>query len=612
MDIIYTDGQLNDLGILDCVRLDYDTAGEMDYILEMATEDAKLEENSMWYVIGEEYMGIVEATTCDSSTDNVTYSGTNTRGILKKRVLDNKRIETVSGSFQEIVDGWLERCGLTGLFIVEETELEIGMYNLPAFSTVYDALIGILETENALPMFTIGSDKKVHIEADMRRDLSDEIQYTGNNSYSFTIEKQFNAVNHLIMYSQEEDGTVYSIDLFTDENGGVQNYATKRIPLQDSDYIRNKSKQVIKGNNERTLAIARDLELVENFKLLTAAPKDWKQTYDNYYEQVESEDGQTDYQPVEGISNPVFSVMKRKPEDWSTGYSNYYIHSGSTMHEDDFSNVPANTRTSYKKLAKQPADWAKNWNVYFESYNDGTQTLYRDVTGISYNRYVLMTSKPSDWSENYGSYYQIGAIYKKNSARYTKTPKWKKNTYYKYNVDTEKYTLIKKKPENWNKTDWKNAYTKTGTGYVSVNGKKAPTWKKNKYYIQQQMEKAPKFVTNKYYYKYTEITSAPTWQSGYYWSKLDLLTAPVWTGGKYYQKVIDHYAPMVAEGIELLKEYSPSQTATMVIEDYEVRIGDTVGCVDTRSGIAINEEVTNIIYKVDGGEESYDYTIGGK
>ena len=79
----------------------------------------------------------------------------------------------------------------------------------------------------------------------------------------------------------------------------------------------------------------------------------------------------------------------------------------------------------------------------------------------------------------------------------------------------------------------------------------------------------------------------------------------------YYEKVIDHYAPMVAEGIEMLKGYSPSQTATMIIEDYEVRIGDTVGCVDTRSGIAINEEVTNIIYKVDGGEESYDYTIGG-
>lgn len=611
MDIIYTDGQLNDIGILDCVKLDYDTAGDMDYVLEMATEDASLEENSMWYVIGEEYLGIVEAVKCDSASDTVTYSGTNTRGILKKRSLSNNHIKVVAGNFQEIATEWLEQSGLSGLFMVEETELEIGLYMMPAFATVYDAIMGILETENALPMFTVGSDRKVHIEAGLRRDMSDEIQYTGNNAYSFAIEKQYNAINHLLLHSQEEDGTVYAIHLFTDQNGGVQDYATKDIPLEDSDYILDTSMQVISGNNERTLAVETDLELVENFKLMQAAPGDWKQTYDNYYQQVEKSDGQIDYDPVEGISNPVFSIMTRQPEDWETGYANYYIHSGSTMSEEDFSNVSANTRTAYKPLERQPEDWATNWGVYFESYNDGTQTIYKDAEGVSYNKYVLMTSKPTDWNTNYGNYYKVGAVYKKNTDRYSKTPTWKAKTYYKYNSSTGTYSLISKKPSNWNKTGWRNAYTRNGTGYVRITDRKAPTWAKNKYYIQQQNQKAPTWVNGKYYYKFTEITSAPEWREKYYWSKLDLLTAPVWTGGMYYEKVIDHYAPMVAEGIEMLKGYSPSQTATMIIEDYEVRIGDTVGCVDTRSGIAINEEVTNIIYKVDGGEESYDYTIGG-
>lgn len=69
---------------------------------------------------------------------------------------------------------------------------------------------------------------------------------------------------------------------------------------------------------------------------------------------------------------------------------------------------------------------------------------------------------------------------------------------------------------------------------------------------------------------------------------------------------------MIESAIQELEEQSESQKAEMTITDFDCRIGDVVGCVDSRSGIEICEEVTNIIFKVKDGLEEYGYTIGGK
>ena len=72
MELIYTDKDFVDVGIVDCVSLDYDCAGNKDFELTVETGGSGIEKRSRWYAIGTEYMGIVESVAADSEEDNVT------------------------------------------------------------------------------------------------------------------------------------------------------------------------------------------------------------------------------------------------------------------------------------------------------------------------------------------------------------------------------------------------------------------------------------------------------------------------------------------------------------------------------------------------------------
>ena len=608
MDVIYTDANGKDIGLLDCISIDYDTAGEKDFTLTMATEDATLENDAIWYVPSEEYYGVIEGYKISSEPDEVTYKGTNARGLLDKRIIETPSVKTYSGLFSDICRRWIEGSGLGEIFVVDDVELEIPMYQTEPYMTVYAAIIGALDSVNALLILEVDDNHMIHISADLKRDLSDEITLTGNNSHYFTIEKESNSYNHVILYSSEDSGESYTIHLFSDDNGGIQPYKLTNVPMQDSDYITDKRNQVMMGADERALAIKCDVSVTENYIPLHEKPYDWKFLYDYYYTQEEGEDGTISYKEVEGIQTPIYSLMSEKPENWDTAYNNYYVHNGSG--EDDFTEVTMEATPVYAPLAVKPLDWETNWSVYYQREVDGTGYVYKRAEGPGYGIYTKMTLKPTDWSSNYKNYYKIGTVYKKCSSIYSKAPAWKKNTFYKYT--SGKYVLIKSKPSNWSKTGWKSAYKANGTGYVKITGAKAPKFEKNKYYNRTEGEKPPTFEVGKYYYIQSEVMGTPTWKADYYWSKFDLWTAPGFVEGVYYEKVIDHYAEMVASGLERLKELSPSQKATMTLDEYEVRIGDIVGCTDLKSGISIREPVANIIYKINGAEENFEYTIGGE
>lgn len=66
-----------------------------------------------------------------------------------------------------------------------------------------------------------------------------------------------------------------------------------------------------------------------------------------------------------------------------------------------------------------------------------------------------------------------------------------------------------------------------------------------------------------------------------------------------------------SEGFEHLKGLRNSQTFSVSVEDYDVRIGDIVGGKERVTGISVAEKVTNIIFKIDsGGQPSIEYKVG--
>lgn len=559
MELIYTDKNFIDIGIVDCAELDYDCAGEKDFELTVETGGIGIEKHSMWYAIGTEYCGIVESVSCDSGQDIVTYSGTNTRGFLEKKILEGEReLIIYSGNAGEIINEILEETGLTELFTCEDTDLDIPECQIVTYTSVYSAIIALLKSVNSVPIFKVKSDRKIHISADLREDYSDEIQYQGNNTYSFKITDGKNGFNHMICKASEDSGKRYLIHLFTDENGGLQSYAKTSTPLQDSDYVLDKSKQLIYGIDERTIVVESSVSVTENYILTQSRPADWTTNYTNYFTNA---DGQ--YNEVEPVEQEVYTKLTSKPKDWNTGYANYYIKSST-----GYSGVSAETENVYRLLTSQPWDWNKNYSIYYEKIKntDGTGYTYQSAAGIEKPLYVKQTMQPTDWKDNFKSYFYI------------------KN---------KKYCAV------------------VGTGKKKD---KAPAWKKNKYYSNVKQTCTPKFEKNKYYYADADAqkTVIPTWSTNLYYSKFILEVAPSWTIGKYYKKVTDHYAAMIESAIQELEEQSESQKAEMTITDFDCRIGDVVGCVDSRSGIEICEEVTNIIFKVKDGLEEYEYTIGGK
>ena len=95
----------------------------------------------------------------------------------------------------------------------------------------------------------IWKNKKVVLSAQLRQDYSQDEEFN-TAQVDFTIEKNYRPVNHIICLGQGDLKNRAVIHLFCDENGGIQPYATKDIPLQDSDYILGTSRKVMDGEDE--------------------------------------------------------------------------------------------------------------------------------------------------------------------------------------------------------------------------------------------------------------------------------------------------------------------------------------------------------------------------
>lgn len=577
-DLIYTDASLRDVGVLQTYTLDLDLAKEKDF--ELKTPDPVLQSGSYIYIPGTEYGGIVDCVESDSANHQVTYTGRSFRGILNKKVIDTTRNGvqiTLHGTLTEIGNTLLQEQGLDDQFIFEnadkDDEVSDEVYGLAVgeHCTLYEAITKAAASINFTYVYNfVQSDRKVHITPVLAEDYSEYLSYCQDNSISFTVKENNGGINHLVCTGVDEDGKAITIHLFTDENGGILPYATTDTPLQDSDYILDKSQQRIFGIQEIAEILNESVATVENYVMLTSRPADWKERFEDYYKLAETEDEESEpsYESVTGLSG-VYSLTTSKPSDWNTNYGDYYTHSGTGQTDEDYSSVSTvevldtsvqsgTDHPGYTVLRKRPADWVSTYGNYFVRTWDGTRYHYENVQGKEVSQYIKQTRKPSDWKNGFSSYYQ------------------------------------RKKKK-----------------FVSVSGNKkgnAPKWKKNKYFTRRQHTKAPAFPSVVFIQHNKSVV--PSWESGTYYSKSDT-KAPEFISGMFYKKVYDNYANMVDEGKQRIAESRSTAEQSVTLDDFEVRIGDTVGGEDVMTGLVLCEEVTNMIVKIKGGVPTIEYEIGG-
>ena len=89
MELIYTDANLNDIGILQGFTLDLAFGkDENDFQLTTTTDNAVLVPGYYIYIDGTEYGGIIDSIEVDTSKGTVIYAGRTWQGILNSKVIE--------------------------------------------------------------------------------------------------------------------------------------------------------------------------------------------------------------------------------------------------------------------------------------------------------------------------------------------------------------------------------------------------------------------------------------------------------------------------------------------------------------------------------------------
>lgn len=629
MDLIYADETRKDIGVLHSYELDMAYGSdENDFQCVIGRSDHCCEERFFLYVEGEEFGGIVDSIRVETEKNKVTYKGRTWHGILEKKILcpdagDNYLM--VDGEANEVIQELIERIGLDDLFeaSTEDTEVEIAAYQFEPYCNAYKGICDMLKSVG-MKLKLKWSGGMVIASAEPRVDYSQDEEFD-TSQLDLVLQQDFRPVNHIICLGEGDLKNRAVIHLFTDENGGVQQYLLNPAeePMQDSDYILDESQKVLTGRDEVTEVLDSSSSVETNYKALTAQPENWADTCEEYftyepkpevisgetvdaggtYKQVKKEpmkykllkkqpydwadnceeyfsyDPANDrYQKVSGTT--VYVLLAAKPGNWETGYETYFVYQNG-----QYRSVTAVRTTKYTKQKKKPSDWKKNYRNYYYKYTDGVTTEYRAVTGISYTTYELQTKKPTDWSTRYSSYYRRAT---------SKELKENKKKQY-YNVEKTK----KNKVPAWKKK----------TYYTAINHEKPPSWSSRAHYTKTEVESAPTWAANTYYMR--KQNAAPTWAAGTYYQTTEEKITPEFISGKYFEKVIDRYAALVRAAIEKFSKYYAADEMKVDLDATEKTydVGDIVGTIENVTGMSAVQEVKKKIIKINNNEIKIDYEV---
>ncbi|HEX2935804.1 MAG TPA: hypothetical protein VHO72_10665 [Bacteroidales bacterium] len=575
---------------------------ENDFELKIALTDHCCKAGYIPYIDGTEYGGIIDKIIPDTKTNKVTYGGRTWHGVLEKKVISPDSGEDylyLTGEANEVLAFLIVRMGLSDLFSASTEDSGIEIVNYPVrYGTGYTVIRKMLYEFGGKLKITFSKGYAV-LSAVPYIDYSKNEEWD-SSQLSFKITKNYKAVNHLICLGRGNLKDRHVIHLFTDANGGIQPYTTAEVPVKNTDYILDTSKQVLFDEDEicevYDLSNAQD---TTNYVLLAAEPDDWENTYSNFYKQKDDDsyealkswmetvytlqliqpadwavnykdyhkkDG-NDYESVESLSQTVYTMQTAQPSDWDSKYADYFTKSGSS-----YPGVTGITTESYRKQTKKPSDWSKNYGNYYYYYSDGVTAEYRKVSGIIKYKYVAQTMKPTDWETNFKSYYA-----RDNDNKYielTELKKWKAKRYY----TKESYAV-------------------------------APSWSTNYYYTYSKTVSAPTWSSNKYYTK--GINTVPTWESGTYYTKSTETFIPQFVENTYFQQFVDNYAELVSGGVEKLEEsYDCDKIAISLDPSQEYDVNDIVGANENITGIMVWQPITKKIVKIDDYHETIEYKIG--
>lgn len=596
MDLIYTDKNRKDIGVLSDYELDEAFGkNENNFSLKISLSEHCMEPGCVIYAENTEYGGIIDTLNPNTKDSTLTYKGRTWHGILNSKVLEPNAGEDyliLSGEANSVLKEIITRLKLNDVFSVSEEDsgIEIIHYQCSRYPCAYDEIRKMLY--EFMGKLTINCQMKtVLLSVSPLYDYSADEEWDASQ-LDFAIEKNYHPVNHLICLGSGDLKDRHVIHLFTDENGEIQPYSFYDNPYQDADYILDKRNQILKEQEEVVEVYdygnAQD---TVNYVLLTSKPQNWQNVYTNFF--IAKDDK---FEQLTKTVEQTYEVLASQPSDWSKRYASYFKKNGS-----DYANVDGVVQESYVKMSKKPVDWDKNYANYYVYFSDGLISEYQGVSGVSKDRYRLQTQQPSDWSVTFSDYFKKVNVYKFFYDEYKKDKSgtWIKARVVKdsqvQNEITDKHTLIFMEKVS------------VGIEYKALE-KKAPKWKKNTFYTKISKQYPPKWKSG-YYYRRKEETVAPEFKAGSFYQERSGEVIPSWKPNSYYIECTDHFADLVKNGIEKLKSYYNDEKITTSLDaSISYDVGDVIGSREQVTGVQAAQPITKKILKItlDGNTVSYE------
>lgn len=622
MDLIYTNENRVDIAVIPEYNLDLAFGkDENDFEIEMSIESGCLKQNYFIYIEDTQYGGIVDNIVPSTLNKTVKYIGRTWHGILDSKIVSPDKGQdylVLNGESNRVLKQLILIAGLESLFEVsnEVSSIVINNYNFPRYSHLYQGVRKMLyDFGGKLNLYF--SNGKVHLSVSPYVDYSRDEEWDASE-FSMEINKHFNPVNHLYCLGKGDLKNRYVIELFTDENGSVQPYATIDEPYMDSQYILDTRNQILRGMRDHSQVYDYgNAQITENYETLTTRPDNWSKSYPNYYKYSFENNN---YEELKREYQDTYYSLEVKPDDWYYAWATYYYKKGDEYKEIDDSFIVK--ETTYPLLGERPIDWKKNYKNYYYYWTDGVQEEYRSVEGVKYNAPEKHKRIPEDWSTNKGNYYihvkEYEYTYEFKKKRNGVWDKWETTYDFKieeFNKKDYKCKLIKQKLVRNKKvkiSDYVKEKDSKGRRKAKLSDFK--DWKHSKFrpfYTMYTKEHAPIFDRKIHRFK-SEATSSPAFKPNTFYEKVEKEVIPYFYVGGYFRKVYDNYADLVANGLIKLQEYwsLDDVTISLTSDETEYDIGDVVGATENITGVSITSQITKKIINIQRNNISIQYGLG--
>ena len=228
--ITYTDSNRTPSGVFGKYQVDLDIGRENDFEVQMNIQNHCMDFDSIWYVEGTEYGGVVDDVKLNTDLGIVYYTGRSFRGILAKKILQpssGQDYYTVSGDANTVIQEVLERINVQDLFErpTEASGITITNYSFDRYTDAYTGLMKMLAKVGAKLKLTMQSPKVI-IEAVEIEDLSEVYEYSDDYGMRIIFDQNHGGVNHLICLGQGELSQRQVVHLYVDGNGLISQNQT--------------------------------------------------------------------------------------------------------------------------------------------------------------------------------------------------------------------------------------------------------------------------------------------------------------------------------------------------------------------------------------------------